>query len=219
MCEFQNAPAPTGEDEWYVQSPAFTTFIESVNAIRAAESDPHAIVAKIRPHMTALMADQSWLPDDLAQPKENSGMGGGIGMWLLFRAGDGSLAFSSLVVPPGAQTPVHDHLAWGLVGLYRGTQDEDVFLRRDDAADEAKADLDLVEARGLVPGDMYELLPENDIHRVRTTSDVTSVSLHLLGNDNGCIWRHRFFPDEHRVEPFKSGWLNVPCKEAETATA
>ena len=31
------------------------------------------------------------------------------------------------------------------------------------------------------------LLPENDIHRVRTTSAITSVSLHLLGNDNGCI--------------------------------
>lgn len=217
MCEFQNAPAPTGVDEYFVETPAFRAFIDSVNTIRATESDPHVIVAKIRPAMTELMADQSWLPDDLAQPKENSGMGGGIGMWLLYRAGDGSLAFSSLVVPPGAQTPVHDHLAWGLVGLYRGTQDEDVFERRDDASVESVANLDLVEARALVPGDMYELLPENDIHRVRTTSEVTSVSLHLLGNDNGCIWRHRFHPDEGRVEPFKSGWLNVPCDEQKSA--
>lgn len=217
MCEFMNAPEPTGKDEYFVDSPALTAFIESVNAIRASESDPSTIVAKIRPAFTTLMSDQSWLPDEFAQPKENSGMGSGIGMWLLYRAGDGSLAFSSLVVPPGAQTPVHDHLAWGLVGLYRGTQDEDVFERRDDASDEAACTLELVEARALVPGDMYELLPENDIHRVRTTSDVTSVSLHLLGNDNGCIWRHRFHPDEGRVEPFKSGWLNVPC--AETASA
>ncbi len=43
-------------------------------------------------------------------------MGGGIGQWLLLRAGDGSLSLFSLVVPSGAQTPVHDHLAWGLVG-------------------------------------------------------------------------------------------------------
>jgi predicted metal-dependent enzyme (double-stranded beta helix superfamily) len=217
MCEFQNATPPSGVDEYFVDSPALTTFIERVNAIGAAETDSHAIVAKIRPAFVELMADQSWLPDEFAQSRENSGMGGGIGMWLLYRAGDGGLAFSSLVVPPGAQTPVHDHLAWGLVGLYRGTQDEDVFLRRDDGADEERCDLDLAEARGLVPGDMYELLPENDIHRVRTTSDFTSVSLHLLGNDNGCIWRHRFHPDENRVEPFKSGWLNVPC--AETAAA
>jgi predicted metal-dependent enzyme (double-stranded beta helix superfamily) len=47
-------------------------------------------------------------------------MGGGIGQWLLYRAGDGSLSLFSLVVPPGSETPIHDHLAWGLVGLYRG---------------------------------------------------------------------------------------------------
>jgi predicted metal-dependent enzyme (double-stranded beta helix superfamily) len=217
MCEFQNAPPPSGVDEFYVDTPAFHAFIAHCNEVRAAESDPRAIVAKIRPALVELMKDQTWLPQELAQPKENSGMGGGIGMWLLYRAGDGGLAFSSLVVPPGAQTPVHDHLAWGLVGLYRGTQDEDVFLRRDDASVEDACDLDLVEANSLVPGDMYELLPENDIHRVRTTSDVTSVSLHLLGNDNGCIWRHRFHPDEHRVEPFKSGWLNVPCADEAAA--
>jgi len=213
MCEFQNAPAPTGVDEWFVENSAFREFIEGVNRIRANEADPHSVVKGIRPSLVQLMEDQSWLPDELAQPKENSGMGGGIGMWLLYRAGDGSLAFSSLVVPPGAQTPVHDHLAWGVVGLYRGMQDEDVFTRRDSGAIEGRADLALAESNSLVPGDLYELLPENDIHQVRTTSDVTSVSLHLLGNDNGCIWRHRFHPDQGRVEPFKSGWLNVPCRE------
>ncbi|MCC6790319.1 MAG: cysteine dioxygenase family protein [Thermomicrobiales bacterium] len=217
MCEFQNAPPPTGVDEFFVDTPRFHAFIKHCNAVRAGESDPRAIVARIRPALVDLMKDQTWLPDELAQPKENSGMGGGIGMWLLYRAGDGGLAFSSLVVPPGAQTPVHDHLAWGLVGLYRGTQDEDVFQRRDDASVEDTCDLELIESKSLVPGDMYELLPENDIHRVRTTSDVTSVSLHLLGNDNGCIWRHRFHPDEHRVEPFKSGWLNVPCTDQAAA--
>jgi predicted metal-dependent enzyme (double-stranded beta helix superfamily) len=47
-------------------------------------------------------------------------MGGGIGQWLIFRAADRSLALFALVVPSGAETPVHDHLAWGLVGLYQG---------------------------------------------------------------------------------------------------
>ena len=141
-------------------------------------------------------------------------MGSGIGMWLLYRAGDGNLALSSLVVPPGAATPVHDHLAWGLVGLYRGTQDEVVFTRTDDASVEDHATLEKMTRHSLKPGDLYALLPETDIHQVRTTSDVTSVSLHLLGNDNGCIMRHRFHPEEGRVEPFKSGWLNVPCADA-----
>ena len=66
--------------------------------------------------------------------------------------------------PSGAATPVHDHLAWGLVGLYRGEQDEEIFAHDGGA-------LGLAERRQLVPGDFYELLPpRDDIHRVRTTS-------------------------------------------------
>src|SRR5256885_9437917 len=109
-------------------------------------------------------------------------MGGGVGQWLLFRGGDGSMSLFSLVVPPAAETPVHDHLAWGLVGLYRGTQDEEIYAVRDGA-------LELAESRALEPGDFYALIPpQDDIHRVRTTSAETSVSIHVLTNDTGCVW-------------------------------
>jgi predicted metal-dependent enzyme (double-stranded beta helix superfamily) len=198
-------------DEYLVDSPRLREFIEAIHTIRRQENDPRVIVSAIRPHFASLMDDKSWLPEKYQEPSEDSGMGRGIGTWLLYRTSDGSLAFSSLVVSPGKQTPVHDHLAWGLVGLYRGTQDEDVFERIDDASVDDQAELNLTEQRSLKEGDFYELFPENDIHRVRTTSDVTSVSLHLLGIDNGCIWRHRFEPEEHRVNPFKSGYINVDC--------
>jgi predicted metal-dependent enzyme (double-stranded beta helix superfamily) len=132
-------------------------------------------------------------------------MGGGIGQWLLFRAEDRSLSLFSLVVPSGSETPVHDHLAWGLVGLYQGTQDEDIYAEPNGA-------LELVESRGLVPGDFYELIPpRDDIHRVRTTSAETSVSIHLLTNDTGCVWRHTFDPESGERAPFRSGYVNVDC--------
>ena len=198
--------------EYVLDNPRLRRFIEEVNAIRHSLGEPRAIIEAIRPHFAELLADKTWLPERYQEPAEGSGMGSGIGTWLLYRAGDGGLALSALVVPPGAQTPVHDHLAWGLVGLYRGEQDEEVFVRRDDGALEDRADLELSERRALRPGDFYELLPETDIHRVRTTSAVTSVSLHLLGNDNGCIWRHRFDPEVGRVEPFRSGYVNIDCQ-------
>lgn len=214
MCHPQD---PTDQTGFVLDTPPLRQFIGEVEAIRrtgtGTGTDPAAVVAAIRPHFATLLANQGWLPAGYQEPFAGSGMGSDIGMWLLYRADDGGLAFSSLVVPPGAQTPVHDHLAWGLVGLYRGTQDEDVFTRRDDGAAPGTAHLELAEQRSLVPGDFYELLPENDIHRVRTTSPVTSVSLHLLGNDNGCIWRHRYHPDERRVEPFRSGYVNVACPD------
>ena len=132
-------------------------------------------------------------------------MGGGIGQWLLFRAGDRSLTLFALVVPPAAETPVHDHLAWGLVGLYRGTQDEEIY-EGDPIA--------LRERRALAPGDFYALLPPaDDIHRVRTTSSETSVSIHLLTNDTGCVWRHAYDARSGEVTPFRSGYVNVLCDD------
>jgi predicted metal-dependent enzyme (double-stranded beta helix superfamily) len=206
------AATETAPDEFVVDNPRLRSFVEEISRIRHERDDPREIIAAIRPHFAELLADPNWLPQQYQEPVAESGMGSGIGTWLLYRAGDGSLALSALVVPPGAQTPVHDHLAWGLVGLYRGTQDEDVFTRTDDGAREDEASLTILESRQLQPGDFYELLPETDIHRVRTTSPVTSVSLHLLGIDNGCIWRHRFVPEEGKVLPFKSGYVNAPCE-------
>jgi predicted metal-dependent enzyme (double-stranded beta helix superfamily) len=201
------------QDEYVVDNATLRAFITKVREIQASGEEPRAVIAAIRPHFAELLADKTWLPEKYQEPSPEGGMGNGIGSWLLYRTTDGSLALSALVVPPGAQTPVHDHLAWGLVGLYRGTQDEDVFARHDHGEVEDEANLTIMESRALAPGDFYELLPETDIHRVRTTSDVTSVSLHLLGIDNGCIWRHRFEPEAGKVHPFKSGYVNVPCED------
>ena len=152
---------------------------------------------------------RDWLPAEFKRDVPDSGMGGGIGQWLLFRSADRSLCLFSLVVPPGSMTPIHDHLAWGLVGLYRGTQDEEIYARDDAGA------LERTEARALAPGDFYALLPpRDDIHRVRTTSPETSVSLHLLTNDTGCVWRHAYDARTGEVTPFRSGYVNVLCEDA-----
>ena len=205
--------AHPADEQYVLDTPQLRRFIAVAHEARRAADGPEATIARIRPAFDALLADPTWLPMQYQEPSTESGMGRGIGMWLLYRAGDGGLAFSVLVLPSGVQTPVHDHLAWGLVGLYKGEQAEEVFGRHDHGEQEGYAELQVTERNLLKPGDFYELLPENDIHRVRTTSPTTSVSLHLLGNDNGCIWRHRFEPEAQQVAPFKSGWLNVECRE------
>jgi predicted metal-dependent enzyme (double-stranded beta helix superfamily) len=206
-----DTPDTTVDDEWVVDHPTLRRAIASVNEERRRAADPAAIVRAIRPHVAALLAASDWLPAQYQAPAPAGGMGSGIGTWLLYRAGDGGLTLSALVVPPGAQTPVHDHLAWGLVGLYRGQQEETVYVRRDRGERAGYADLALAEQRSLRPGALYEILPETDIHCVRTTSAEPSVSLHLLGSDIGCTWRHRFAPEDQRVEPFRSGYVNRAC--------
>jgi 3-mercaptopropionate dioxygenase len=194
-------------DEFVLDTPRVRAFVTSVRAAIAAAATPEEAIASIRPGFADLLADQEWLPPEYAAAAPESGMGGGIGQWLLYRAGDGTLSLFSLVVPAGSATPVHDHLAWGLVGLYRGTQDEDIYAQRNGA-------LELVEQRKLAPGDFYALVPpRDDIHRVRTTSAETSVSIHLLTNDTGCVWRHAFDPESGAARPFRSGYVNVTCEE------
>src|SRR5689334_5535456 len=138
-------------DEYILDTPTVRTFLAAVRESIAAARSPQEACAAIRPRFAELLADPDWLPGAYRESAPESGMGGGIGQWLLFRAADRSLSLFSLVVPPGAQTPVHDHLAWGLVGLYRGTQDEDVFVRRGDQ-------LELIESRAIESGDFYVLI-------------------------------------------------------------
>ncbi len=201
-------------DEYYAPSPVIRSFIKRVVDVITAEPRPEARVEQIRPAFAALLAAEGWLPDQFSIPCVDSRMGGGIGSYLMYRREDRSLTLHALVVPPRSATPVHDHLAWGLVGLYRGEQEEEVYRRIDDGHAHGKAALELVEERRLRPGDFYPLLPpEGDIHRVRTVSEIPSISIHLLGNDLGCIWRHTFDPEHGAAHDFRSGYVNVECKD------
>ena len=196
-------------DEFVLDTPKVRGFVEHVRRAIDSSNSPEEAIDAVRPRFADLLADESWLPEQYAEPAEDSAMGGGIGQWLLYRTDDGSLSLFSLVVPPASETPIHDHLAWGLVGLFRGTQDEEIYAPRNGA-------LKLVESRSLVPGDFYALIPpRDDIHRVRTTSAETSVSIHLLTNDTGCVWRHAFDPASGEARPFRSGYVNVPCEEGQ----
>src|SRR6059058_4686948 len=197
-------------------------FLVDTREIRALIDETHHLtktirtdaqrVEALRPAFARLLAADGWLPEECARPNAESRMGGGIGQYALYRAEDGSLCLFSLVVPVGAETSVHDHLAWGIVGIYRGRQDETVYRRLDDGSDPARAQLEISKRQQLGRGEFYTLLPPaDDIHYVKTISDTPSISIHLLANDTACVWRHRFEPSTGIVTPFRSGYANAPC--------
>ena len=199
---------------YLVDAPEIRALIDETTRLTRAIRDVPARVEALRPAFAALLAADGWLPAGCAQPDETSRMGGGIGQYALYRAEDGSLCLFSLVVPAGASTPVHDHLAWGLVGIYRGRQDETVYRRLDDGSDPSRARLEIAKRQQLGPGEFYTLLPPaDDIHFVSTISETASVSIHLLANDTACVWRHRFEPATGVVTPFRSGYANASCPE------
>jgi len=207
VCDLSALP-PLSEDQYLLNTPRVRSFVAEVRACVKRAASPAEACAQIGPLFEALLADPGWLPTAFQTDAPDSGMGGGIGQWLIFRAADRSLSLFSLVVPPGAMTPVHDHLAWGLVGIYRGNQDEEFYRP-------GAGRLEPVRRRPLAPGDFYTLLPpRDDVHRVRTTSPETSVSIHLLANDTGCVWRHTYDDATGEARPFRSGYVNAECLEA-----
>jgi 3-mercaptopropionate dioxygenase len=201
------------EEEYLVDSEILRAFIREVTPVIRHAAVPARAVDELRSGFARLLGDQRWLPDKFRGPCASGGMGGGIGQWLLYRSADRSFTLFSLVVPPGSATPVHDHLAWGLVGLYEGAQEESIY-RLTGSHGEGHGDLELVSVRQLKVGDFYTLIPpDNDIHKVRTTSPIASVSLHLLARDIGCTWRHAYDPEKGTVRPFRSGYTNAVCED------
>ena len=205
MCDLQTHPPtlpPLAEDEYVLDSPRVRRLIADVRERIGQADSPDRACELIGPLFADLLADRDWLPAPYRAPAAESG----IGQWLVFRAADRSLSLFSLVVPRGAMTPVHDHLAWGLVGIYRGNQDEEFYRPV------VGVGLELVRKRPLDPGDFYARLPpRDDVHRVRTTSHETSVSIHLLANDTGCVWRHTYDEQTGEARPFRSGYVNAEC--------
>ncbi len=220
MCDFGHPHHEHDRFGFLVDTPEIRTLIDETRRLcREIESDAERVEA-LRPAFARLLEADGWLPRECAEPDRTSGMGGGIGQYALYRAEDGSLCLFSLVVPPGASTPVHDHLAWGLIGVYRGAQAETVYRRLDDGSQEGRARLEVAREHRIDQGDFYTLLPpRDDIHYVTTVSEAPSVSLHLLANDTACVVRHRFEPEAGTVTAFRSGYSNAPCPpEAEDAT-
>ena len=209
MCNLHDHPAQFG---FIVDVPEIRALIDETRRLSREIRDHAARVDALRPAFSRLLAADGWLPDEFAQPDTTSGMGGGIGQYALYRDEAGELCLFSLVVPPGASTPVHDHLAWGLVGVYRGVQLDTTYARLDDGRDETRATLQVATRQKVPAGQFYALLPpDGDIHYVQTVSDAPSVSIHLLANDTACVWRHKYDPEAGTVTAFRSGYSNVKC--------
>ncbi|WP_251956803.1 cupin domain-containing protein [Nostoc commune] len=131
---------PLETDQWFVDSPEFSEFVATAKEIIATTNHNRIKTLDIlEPYFAALLQKRDWLPEHFAQPNLEGGLGGGIGQWLLYRSQE--LTIFSLVIPPNSITPIHDHLSWGLVGLYQGKQEETVYRRLDKGQLEGFGDL------------------------------------------------------------------------------
>ncbi|MCX7362160.1 MAG: cysteine dioxygenase [Alphaproteobacteria bacterium] len=147
-----------------------------------------------------LVSHDDWLPDSMAKCPPH-----GYAQNLLWCDPFERFSVVSFVWAPSAQTPVHDHQMWGLVGMLRGSETSQAYAR-----DAATGALVPGACTTLAPGDVEVLLPSvGDIHKVTNAlSDCGSLSIHVYGGNIGAVRRHTFDPASGTPNLFVSGYTN-----------
>ena len=112
----------------------------------------------------------------LLAPDQLAGDPAGYQTHLVHAEPDGSFSIAVMVWLPGQQTPVHDHVAWCVTAVIKGTEYEEIFAWRDGS-------LEVVERRQNAPGTVSGFAPPGDIHRVRNSGSGVAVSMHVYGAD------------------------------------
>ncbi len=107
-----------------------------------------------------------WLSKKLAPVNPESSMGDGIGQWLLNCTKNHSLTVFHWVILQKLTISIYDHLAWRLIGLYKGHQEETVYRSVDIGNAKDHAELKVVEKRSLQPSDSYRLLLLDDVKTI-----------------------------------------------------
>lgn len=157
------------------------------------------------PALEAAFADlvrhDDWLPDACTAPHPQYYQ-----QYLLHCDPLERFSLVSFVWGPGQSTPVHDHEVWGYVGMLRGAEVNQRYVRQPDGRLATAG-----EATTLRPGDVERLSPaEGDIHRVANAyPDRVSISVHLYGGNIGAVARHVYDPATGQAKPFVSGYSSA----------
>jgi 3-mercaptopropionate dioxygenase len=180
--------------------PRFEAFVRQVEQAHAAPANEPQVLDAVGAAMRSLVAQDDWLPAALARPDPQY-----YRQYLLHLDPAGRFSVVSFVWGPGQRTPVHDHLAWGVIGMLRGAELTQSYRLVDGRL------LPAGDSQRLEPGDVAAVSPTiGDIHRVSNAhADRVSVSIHAYGTDIGRQERHVFDPETGQAKGFVSGYSPV----------
>ncbi len=177
-----------------------TTFVEAMTRLLETKPAEAAVIERGKQLLATLVATDDWLPDAFAQPHPNYYQ-----QYLLYADPLDRLSVVSFVWGPGQQTPVHDHLTWGLVGILRGRERATGYVLQPDGTFKAAG------SSVLLPGQTTAVSPAiGDVHEVANDlADQVSVSIHTYGRNIGRVNRHVFVPATGAAKNFISGYASA----------
>ena len=170
----------------------FTELVEATN-------DEQTILNRGTRLLSDLVASDDWLPSEYAKPDPARYQ-----QYLLHCDGRERFSVVSFVWGPGQATPVHDHRVWGLVGVLRGSELNQAFVR-DGAGNLVSAG----PPERLVAGTVASLSPRiGDVHRVANAErERVSISIHVYGGNIGAVERATY-DALGKPKRFVSGYAN-----------
>jgi predicted metal-dependent enzyme (double-stranded beta helix superfamily) len=175
-------------------------FIDSLAELLEQQPDEATLLDRGRGLLASLVAQDDWLPDDLAQPDPHRYQ-----QYLLHCDSRQRFSVVSFVWGPGQRTPIHDHRVWGLIGMLRGAEYSQNFTRDAQGALQPSG----APVR-LAPGQVEAVSPRiGDIHQVSNAfSDQVSVSIHVYGGNIGAVKR-AVYAEDGSDKAFISGYSNT----------
>lgn len=167
-----------------------------VRRVLATETGHRQVIEGVRPLLQRLLAKPDLLPEEYQVPLPNK-----YAQYLLYKPEDESFSVIAFVWGAGQTAPVHDHLVWGLVGLYRGAVLEKRYKRIDlGETEEPRYRLQEVSQVVAKTGDIsFVYPPDYDIHGVSNPFDEKAITIHIYGTDIGKQSRHIHDPETGRT--------------------
>ncbi|HYZ03145.1 MAG TPA: hypothetical protein VFA92_16750 [Candidatus Binatia bacterium] len=157
-------------------------------------SDREAAVQQLEPLLRRALDGPGWTDAEFETERD------GRRAYDYYASPDSSLLVYGVCFVHGRPTPVHDHVTWGLIGVYSGEQRTTRYWRRDAGETPGQCEVELREDAVLTHGAVYPLLPPHDIHRIEVVSPGEGLSIHVLGADLKRQRRRIFDVDEGTCE-------------------
>lgn len=154
-------------------APLLDRLVDAVRAAVADELPPAQTSAQVCRVLQEFLVQPGLLPDEyrVGDPDRYR-------QHIIHAEPDGSFSIVALVWMPGQVTPIHDHLAWCVAGVYEGVESETRY-RLEGNGDQTRLvpTVEVENEAGIAVG----FAPPGDIHRVRNGLSTPVMSVHIYG--------------------------------------
>jgi predicted metal-dependent enzyme (double-stranded beta helix superfamily) len=158
-----------------------------IGTVLEQSSDYRTIIDGVRPFLQRLLTNEELIPAGYKNPLPNK-----YAQYLLYKPDSEAFSVIAFIWGPGQVAPVHDHLVWGLVGLYQGAIVEKRYRREDhgESADPRYSIREVSEVTARKGDISFVYPPDYDIHGVSNPFDEIAITVHVYGTDIGKQPRH-----------------------------